>query len=215
MPPWLIVIDDFLREPDAVRAKALQLTYQVGGHYPGLNSIEKIPLEGLGQAISSIVQEPLCAPWAPDFSHQSCRLSLASDDRPGRVHIDVSHWTGVLCLSRDEHCRGGTEFFRHKRTGTDHAPLTPAAIAEMGYKSIAELDADILQKDSLDPSKWERTLNVPMKYNRLILVQPHYWHTAGPGFGDSVENGRLVYLMFFKRMRPLPGQAMPPLARHA
>jgi hypothetical protein len=41
-------------------------------------------------------------------------------------------------------------------------------------------------------------MSVPMRFNRLVLLQPHYWHTAGPGFGDSVENGRLVYLMFFK-----------------
>ncbi|WP_407827498.1 hypothetical protein [Sphingomonas sp.] len=30
-------------------------------------------------------------------------------------------------------------------------------------------------------------------------VQPHYWHTSGDAFGDSIENGRLVYLMFFMR----------------
>jgi hypothetical protein len=29
--------------------------------------------------------------------------------------------------------------------------------------------------------------------------QPHYWHTSGESFGDSIENGRLIYLMFFMR----------------
>jgi hypothetical protein len=29
-----------------------------------------------------------------------------------------------------------------------------------------------------------------------VLLRPWLWHTAGPGFGDSLENGRLVYLMF-------------------
>jgi len=42
----------------------------------------------------------------------------------------------------------------------------------------------------------------PMRFNRLILLQPHYWHTAGPGFGDSLENGRLIYVMFFLRGQP-------------
>jgi hypothetical protein len=27
------------------------------------------------------------------------------------------------------------------------------------------------------------------------------WHTAGESFGDSLENGRLVYLMFFASAR--------------
>lgn len=95
---------------------------------------------------------------------------------------------------------GGTEFYRHRRTGTDHIPLTPEALTTAGYGSYDELDADILQKDALDRSKWEQTLSVPMRYNRLILLQPHFWHTSGPGFGNSVENGRLVYLMFFNRV---------------
>lgn len=47
---------------------------------------------------------------------------------------------------------------------------------------------------------------IVMRYNRLILIQPQFWHTAGPGFGDSVRNGRLVYLMFFNRI-PRTGNA--------
>ena len=198
--PSLIVIDHFLREPDALRQRALDLTYAGTGHFPGRNSTEKIPLPGLTRMISEIVREPLHTPWSPTYAHQSCRLALASDDAPGRVHIDTSHWTGVLSLSRDEDASGGTEFFRHRRTGTDHFPLTPEALSAAGYASYDELDSDILQKDALDRSKWEQVMSVPMRYNRLILIQPHYWHTAGPGFGDSVENGRLVYLMFFNRV---------------
>jgi hypothetical protein len=198
--PWLIVIDDFLPKPDAIRSRALELTYANAGNFPGLNSVEKIKLEGLTQAMSQLLHEPLHTPWSPDFAHESCRLALASDDKPGRVHIDTSHWTGVLSLSRDEDSSGGTEFFRHRQTGTDHLPLTPAALSAAGYNSYDELDAEILQKDALDRTKWEQTLSVPLRFNRLILLQPHYWHTAGPGFGDSVENGRLVYLMFFNRV---------------
>lgn len=56
----------------------------------------------------------------------------------------------------------------------------------------------IIQKDTLDDSKWEHTMTVPMRFNRLVLLRPWLWHTAGEAFGDSVENGRLVYLMFFE-----------------
>ena len=34
-------------------------------------------------------------------------------------------------------------------------------------------------------------------FNRLVLLRPWLWHTAGPGFGDRPENARFVYLMFF------------------
>lgn len=40
-------------------------------------------------------------------------------------------------------------------------------------------------------------MSVPIRFNRLILLRPWLWHTAGAGFGDRLGNGRLVYLMFF------------------
>ena len=202
MVPHLFVIDDFLRNPETVRAQALSLTYAVGGRYPGLNSLQKLRIEGLDEVISSLVREPVRAPWSDDFSHGSCRVALASDYKPGRIHIDQSHWSGILYLSRPEDCQGGTEFFRHKPTGTDRVPMDPESLRKSGYSSYEELQKDILDKDALDRSNWEHTMTVPMRFNRLVLLQPHYWHTAGPGFGDSLENARLIYLMFFLRGQP-------------
>lgn len=202
MVPHLFVIDDFLRNAETVRAQALSLTYAVGGRFPGLNSVQKLRIEGLDGVISSLVREPVRAPWSDDVSHGSCRVALASDDKPARIHIDQSHWSGILYLSRPEDCQGGTEFFRHKPTGTDRVPMDPESLRKIGYSSYKELQEDILDKDALDRSNWEHTMTVPMRFNRLVLLQPHYWHTAGPGFGDSLENGRLIYLMFFLRGQP-------------
>jgi len=197
--PHLFIIDDFLRNADAVRAEAISLNYSIDGRFPGLNSVEKIRIEGLDQVISNIVREPVRAPWAKDFSHASCRLALASDDQPGRIHVDQSHWSGILYLSRPEDCRGGTEFYRHLPTGFDRVPMDQESLEAAGYSSYDEMKADILERDALDRSKWELTMTVPMRFNRLVLLQPHYWHTSGPGFGNSAENGRLVYVMFFLR----------------
>jgi hypothetical protein len=202
MVPALFVIDDFLRNADEVRRQALGLKYAVGGRYPGLNSIEKLRIEGLDQIISALVREPVHAPWTNDFSHGSCRVALASDDQQARIHIDQSHWSGILYLSRSEDCRGGTEFYRHKRTNTDRVPMDDASLKAVGYETYEDLQHDILDKDALDRSEWEHTMTVPMRFNRLVLLQPHYWHTAGPGFGDCLENGRLIYLMFFLRGQP-------------
>ncbi|MEG1679189.1 MAG: hypothetical protein RR326_03775, partial [Stenotrophomonas sp.] len=56
---------------------------------------------------------------------------------------------------------------------------------------------DIIERDSNDDAQWEMTMRVPMRFNRLILLRPWLWHTAGQAFGDNPENGRLIYLMFF------------------
>lgn len=202
MVPHLFVIDDFLRNAAAVRAEALSLDYRVEGRFPGFNSVQKIRIEGLDQVVSALVREPVRALETEGGSHGSCRLALAADDEPGRIHIDQSHWSGILYLSRPEDCQGGTEFFRHIPTGTDRVPMDEAGLKAAGYSSYDELQRDILDKDALDRSKWEHTMTVPMRFNRLVLLSPHYWHTSGPGFGDSLENGRLIYLMFFMRGAP-------------
>ena len=192
----LIVVDDFLGDAHALRAKALRLNYTQTGEYPGLNSIERIQLDGLEREVSAIVGEPL-RPVSPLNSHGKCRLTLAKDDQPGKIHVDPSHWSGILYLSRTEDSVGGTEFYRHIPTNTDQVPTDLEGLKAIGYSSYPEMRQDILGRDATDRSKWELAMTVPMRFNRLVLLRPWLWHTSGPGFGTSVEDGRLIYVMFF------------------
>lgn len=198
MPTSLILVDDFLDDPYVLRDAALRLNYpEVKGTYPGRNSVERINLEGLNDEVSRLVGEPL-VPMSHDQAHGKCRIALASDVGTAKVHVDASHWSGILYLSRPEDCRGGTEFFRHIPTNTERAPYSDKESADrFGAPSAKQWTADVLE-DTSDDSKWEMTMRVPMRFNRLILLRPWLWHTAGESFGDRLENGRLVYLMFFR-----------------
>lgn len=197
MPTSLIIVDDFLETAQQLRAAALRLTYPAQqGAFPGRNSLERINLDGLVPRVSQLVGEPLGL-MSPPQSHAKCRITLAEDVGRAKVHIDQSWWSGILYLSRPEDCRGGTEFFRHRRTGTERAPLDPEEARAMGYDSMEAAHRDIIERDSSDDSAWELTMRVPMRFNRLVLLRPWLWHTAGEAFGDRLENGRLVYLMFF------------------
>lgn len=200
MPTSLIIVDDFLDQAENFRAAALRLSYpeREGEYFPGRNSVQRLALEGLEQEISAIVREPL-APLTNLRSHAKCRIALAGDDREAKIHVDPSHWSGILYLSRPEDCQGGTEFFRHKETGMDRVPLGPKDLASAGFSSYEQLQREIMDRDVHDRSKWECEMVVPMKFNRLVLLRPWLFHTSGPGFGDGIENGRLVYLMFFGR----------------
>ncbi|RPE75779.1 DUF6445 family protein [Vulcaniibacterium tengchongense] len=204
MPTSLIVVDDFLSPRDAhgLREAGLRLTYpEQQGAFPGRNSLERLEIDGLTDAVSDLVREPL-APVSPLQSHAKFRLTLAADTGRAKVHIDHAYWSGILYLSRPEDCRGGTEFFRHRPTGTDRAPFDDAELAAMGFASHQQMHREIIERDGTDDAKWELTMQVPMRFNRLVLLRPWLWHTAGPAFGDRPENGRLVYLMFFDVRKP-------------
>jgi hypothetical protein len=201
MPTSLIVVDDFMLDAHAVRDAALRLTYpDLQGAFPGRNSLERLTIDGLEEQVSRIVGEPL-VPISPLQSHAKCRVTLGADKGRAKVHIDQAFWSGILYLSRPEDCRGGTEFFRHRRTNTDRAPISVEELNAMGYTTMDELHRDIIERDSVDDSAWEMTMRVPMRFNRLVLLRPWLWHTAGEAFGDCMENGRLVYLMFFGQGR--------------
>lgn len=196
-----LVIDDFLNNIDQVRETALRMTYPPDPQaaYAGRNSLEQIDIDGLQAHVSRCVGEDL-RPMPPPDSHGKCRITLAGETGRSNVHVDPGvHWAGVLYLSQPEDCRGGTDFFRHLPTGSDHAPLNERQLRDMGYTGTDAMYRDILGRDSTDESKWERTMRIPMRYNRLALYRPWLWHAAGSGFGDCLANGRLVYLVFFGR----------------
>ena len=197
MPTSLIIVDDFLDNPRALREAALRLTYPAGENmFPGRKSVERINLDGLSAQVSRLVGEPV-QPMPPTQAHGKCRITLAGDVGRAKVHVDTAHWSGILYLSEPRDCRGGTEFFRHLPTDSDRAPYNDAEARAMGYPSAREATAAILERDSTDDGKWEMTMRLPMRFNRLVLLRPWLWHTAGEAFGDTMENGRLVYLMFF------------------
>ncbi len=198
MQTSLLIVDDFLDNPHELRAAALRLDYpDIRGYFPGRNSLQRVTVTGLDAEVSRLVGEPL-VPLVEGNSHAKFRITLADDVGRGDVHIDPQAlWSGILYLSLPEHCEGGTDFFRHKRTGTERAPLNHQELAELGYETYDEMMEKMVVPESKDRSKWEHVMRVPMRFNRLVLLRPWLWHTAGPGFGDCLENGRLVYLMFY------------------
>ncbi|OAO01912.1 DUF6445 family protein [Parasphingorhabdus sp.] len=200
MLPSLLVLDDFIADPRAARSAALALDYDPDnkhGNYPGHISTKPLDIQGLGERICDIINVPVKA--APNTSHLHCRVTLKGDKGRSGVHIDPAFYSGILYLSLPEHCKGGTEFFRHKRTGLERVPTDPLMINKSGYGDINALIEDVVNKDTNHPARWSKVMTVPMRFNRLILFSPWMFHNSGPAFGTTPENGRLVNLMFFAK----------------
>lgn len=200
MLPSLLIIDDFLADPHAARAAALDLGYDPAtrkGNYPGTLSTAPLAISGLEESVARIIGVPV-APQ-PGTSHGHCRLTLKGDRGVSGVHIDPCFYSGILYLSRDEDARGGTDFFRHKRTGLEKVTSDPLALAQSGYADVNALVEDVVNRDTLLPARWERVMRVPMRFNRLILFSPWLFHNSADGFGSNADNGRLVHLQFYAR----------------
>lgn len=201
----LIILDDVLDNAEEIRAAALRLDYPEAARatYPGRNSRQAANIAGLVEACAQVVGERLVP--ATD-GYGKFRITLEGDEaRDGYagVHVDECHWSGIYYLSRPQDCRGGTDFFRHLPTGLEHAPHKPEHLRQAGVASYREFVERHSGPDATDPSKWELLMRVPMKFNRLVLFRPWLWHTATPGFGDSLESGRLIHLLFFNSAGPL------------
>lgn len=194
-----IIIDDFLDQPEVLRNPALKLSYPSLGfetNFPGRNASQAVVVPELEVVISKIVGEKLKPKTGT--SHGKFRLTLAGDKGAAGVHLDDCAWSGILYLTPDEFCQGGTHFYRHKATNMDRAPITVEELQALGMSSMQEVWDNIVDKDTNNPEKWEHLMTVPMKYNRLVLFRPWLFHNAGQGFGDNVENGRLIYPLFFE-----------------
>lgn len=202
MLPSLLIIDNFLADPWAARRAALGLDYDPArqhGNFPGLNSSTPLDTAAIDAAVSR--QLGLKLGPAPGTQHGHCRLTIKGAKGRSGVHIDPAAYSGILYLSRPEDCArpdaGGTDFFRHKRTGLEAVPQDPARIAASGYVDINALVEDVVNKDTTSTARWERTLRVPARFNRLLLFSPWQFHNAAPGFGRTPEDARLVMLLFF------------------
>ena len=215
----MIVIDDFYPDPHEMREAALALDYPPpvpGQTFPGRNSATRLLIDGMDRIVSRIVNEPMQGNLRN--AHGRFRMTLASDPA-GRfnIHIDEDTvWAGIAYLTLPEHCQGGSVFYRHIPTGTDRAPILPGDLAAFGADTPEDAVAKVLDPDSSDPSKWEAIMTVPMRFNRLALFRPWFWHAGTEAFGDEPENGRLIQVLFFthdERAAQQPRRPGPPARR--
>ena len=207
----LLVIDNFLPDPMAFRTQALALCLQrtqllANGVFPGVQTAAQ-PCGDTMQRIADALGRTL--KWdSPD--HGALRVSLATDEARADVHVDsptLPHiFGGVLYLSLPEDCQGGTSFYRHRATGLARRPEA-ADVQAGGFASLLDFQKRHLPPNKLQPfaqwraqrdGRWEWLMEVPMRFNRLIVFRSDYFHAVTELFGDQPDNGRLVQLFHFQ-----------------
>jgi hypothetical protein len=170
MDTSIIVVDNFLENPDIVRNCALSLEYPKSGSFPGSRSL-KADSDYAGMIknkLQTILGKEIFFPYSQDsFCFQICM-----DDAKSWVHTDETEWSAVLYLTPNAPIGSGTALYDDIRDNSD--------------KEFTDSDFSV------------NTL-VGNVYNRIILFKgnKNFHRSFIPGFGNSVDTARLTQVFFF------------------
>ena len=201
----LIVIDDFYRNPDAVRALALSLNFssKAGKLYPGREAIaENNDWSLVWRNLAKFIGAKCVSQAKREIPFSQGKFMLAYSEheklRQTNVHVDLNEWAAVIYLSLPQHCTGGLSWYRHIETGaiTDTPEWNEICFSEYANKGQDAVREAVL-KMSRDLTQWKEIGRVSMRYNRAVLFRSDCFHGTTCLFGNRPENGRLIQLFEF------------------
>lgn len=181
--PSFLVVDDFLEDPDSVRAVALSEPF-VKMHSAGVRTqrqfLHLAPYRErfealLGQALSN---------WDDNDANGRFQCCFATDAVP--YHSDSQNYAGVLFLTPGAPQAAGLSFLRSHRSGLRRRSRDPELMRQT-FGDGAEYDS----------SRWEVVDRIANVYNRLVLFDAHLAHGASGYFGSCLADARLFQNFFF------------------
>lgn len=182
-----LIFDRALADPWAVRDYAIAAEYRDvplanGAVYPTIHF--QVPADARRE-IAGLLQRLFGREH--DVHESFFRLSLAGGAPPFYAHTDGhfgSTYTALLYLTPDPPAGAATRLLRHRGTGLRWQPSTERELATW-------------RMDANAPLCWEVELEIPMRFNRLVVIPSRQMHAASPGFGSTPADGRLVLTTFF------------------
>ena len=191
MKPSVVVLDDFLANPDEVRQFALNQEFSVAGNYPGTRTRSFATEElrnYLDSKLSSLTGKITYWPTDPKDYNGSFQFATSRDRT--WIHVDsYNNWAAVLYLTPDAPLTAGTAIYRHKKHN-----IIRNDVANSPYnKHINQELAD----HSQDYTKWDVVDRIGNVYNRLILFDSYQYHASVDYFGTNKYDGRLFQVFFF------------------
>lgn len=191
--PTLVVVDDFLENPDKVREFAILHQFARKGSV-GLRSVERY--QPFCSVFASLLHRNL---WfdPPSSKSVSGVFQYCTAETPRVYHSDLQGWAGALYLTPDPPPDSGLTLWRHKELKLRYPPTV--ADAEKLGMTKKEASQKMYNKESLfDPAQWEQIDKIGNVYNRLVLWPGKHVHSASSYFGETLETARLFQVFFFE-----------------
>lgn len=195
MNQTLIVIDDFLPNPEHVREQVLSQEFK------DVIGPDGCPYKNIGIDVVPDLSSKLADAYGRakiDVKMSFVRIDPEGSETHSFCHADsiCATYAALLYLNPSEQCQGGTAFWKHKQTGLDHLP-SDAAVKMIGIEP-ARFHQTMTAETKVQEN-WEMVGFVGMKFNRLISYSSKTWHSRLPhaSFGKKKENSRIVQVVFF------------------
>ena len=180
------IVDNFYKDPDSVREFALAQEYQVNNDgeqgYIGQRTIQQYLFPGLKEEFERIIGQKITR-W--EDHGMNGRFQMAKAGEPLVYHCDDQRWAGMLYLTPNAPYQCGTTTYALK--GTD-----------IRHKEHPEI-LRCFQPGSrnFDGTPFEQVDVFGNVYNRLVIFNARYLHSASEYFGFNSENCRLWQMFFF------------------
>ena len=180
------IVDNFLKDPDAIREFALAQEYQVNNDgeqgYIGTRTAKQFLFPGLKEEFERIMGRKITR-W--EDHGMNGRFQTCEAGEPLVYHCDLQAWAGMLYLTPDAPYQCGTTTYAKK--GTDIRHLS---------------HPDIYSCFTPESRNFDRTIYEPVDvfgnvYNRLVIFNAGYLHSASEYFGYNQKNSRLWQMFFF------------------
>lgn len=181
--PGVIVVDNFYKDPDAVRTLALAQTFEPDIRYhKGNRTTRRFLPQGMKEVFESLVGKKI-KNWTAHGYNGVFQYCTAED--PLVYHVDSQSYAAAIYLTKYAPLQTGTSFYQSKATGlrslTVEDPLFDATFLGGFY----------------DKTKFDLVDSVGNVYNRLVIWDARKIHAASEYFGTCKEDSRLFHLFFF------------------
>lgn len=180
--PGLIVVDDFLSNPDEVRSFALSCTYeQSSDYYKGRRTHEQYLSDELKLEFQDLLGRKIVS-W--EDQPMNGRFQFCTPHDPLVYHQDLQEYAGLLFLTPNAPLGTGTSFYRSRCSGL-RVPTTKG-----------EIDSTF-SGGFFDSTNFDLVDSVGNVYNRLVLFHSKQIHAASCYFGQDIFDSRLFQIFFF------------------
>ncbi|MBI2027909.1 MAG: hypothetical protein HYS98_08950 [Deltaproteobacteria bacterium] len=137
----IIVVDNFYKNPMSVRDLALKAEYlkpmEHSPYYYGVESRYFFYNDQIIKIFEELVRSKIVIN-PEEYAFGRFRSMNVTHKVERQIHFDYSEWSAIVYLSLDDHCHGGTTFFRHKETNLDGAP-SESELKKLALKALKSL----------------------------------------------------------------------------